>query len=113
MVDMETIARVHLGHVVAGAEHCCLVTDASTKIMTKYRSLCYSIPAEVEGDTPRQLFAGFVEQASGRAVDEAAAIVDQLEQTRQVALDFNPDRYYPSPPFLPFLSSLLPPSALC
>jgi hypothetical protein len=105
MVDMEAIARVHLGEVAATSENCCLVTDASKKNDTSYRSNVWATDPVEGSDKPRECFAGFVEQSSGRAADECAAIVDQLEQTRLVAMELNPERYPPSPPSLSFFFS--------
>ncbi len=85
MVDMENIGRVHLGTVVAGADHRCLQTDGSTKSGTLYRSALWCVEPEQPGDKPRELFAGFMEEVSHSAEHGADAIETQIEEVAEVA----------------------------
>ena len=83
-VDMQNIGRLHVAETVVKATNTCLIMDGSNKNSRKYRSALYGVNGEKEGDAPIEVFNGFEECVSGRAEDEAATIITQLEKTQAV-----------------------------
>eukprot|EP00961_Rhodomonas_salina_P294073 3934257-Rhodomonas_salina.1 len=84
MVDMYSIGLVHLATVTAAAEHRCIQSDSSMKASVLYRSTVWCLEPLVPGGKPRELLAGWMEEASHAAEHGADAICDQIEQVERV-----------------------------